>query len=106
MIRGPFRYISEIRNLMREFFPYEVVIDDGESAMIGKPPSFTLNEPEDWCAANFGPCARPLRPDVDAMSEGKWVGIKVDTDAAWCYTRNYYGFKDPDMAFAFKMRFG
>jgi hypothetical protein len=55
----------------------------------------------DWLEENFGPCGSQVWQDADSDRM-----LNIETDSAWGKVGGGFHFRDPDHAFAFKMRWG
>lgn len=54
-----------------------------------------------WLEEHFGPCGSDIWTDADSDRM-----LNIETESAWGKTGGSYHFRDPDHAFAFKMRWG
>ncbi|RYD62385.1 MAG: hypothetical protein EOP83_14770 [Verrucomicrobiaceae bacterium] len=77
-----------IYRIMREHFPHAVVVHKPRDRY----------EPIPWCVEFIGKNARTY------MESGADKVVFIDTDAVFCRLDRQYGFKTPEHAFAFKMR--
>lgn len=102
MIIGPFHVGNlywDFRSAVDEHFPHRVDLRhlryDG----------VTHREQTAWCRARMLGGNAIHRAPTAPTYNGPLKEVMLDTTEYWCYFSMVVNFKDPDMAFEFKMRF-